>query len=386
VTGLPRIPLFDVDYDEREEAAVLEVLRSKWLTMGERTLAFESAFAAMIDAAHCVAVSSCTAALHLAVRALGIGPGDEVIVPDLTFVATASAVLLEGAAVVLADIVGENDLTLDPADVEAKITERTKAVIVMHYAGYPCHMAEIMALAEKHGLQVIEDCAHAPGARYEGRSVGTIGDLGCFSFFSNKNVATGEGGMLVTDDAALAESARLMRSHCMTAQTLDRHKGHAWGYDVVGVGLNYRMTEIEAALGLVQLGKLAAGNAARGRCVSRYRETLSQIRDLKVPFAGFDDGDWVFAGTSAHHIMPILLPESTPRRDLAAQLTKRGVQTSVHYRPLHSLSNPALLGRAEGWTPMLDRLAGRLLSLPLWPSMTNAAITDVCETLRAQLP
>ena len=190
------IPLFDLEYDEREETAVLEVLRSKWLTMGEKTADFERSFAGVLGGGQVLATASCTAALHMAVRAAGIGPGDEVIVPTLTFVATANAVLYEGATPVFADVVGEHDLTIDPHDVAVKITPRTKAVIVMHFGGYPCRISEILAVAREHGLVVIEDCAHAPGAAYEGTSLGTLGDFGCFSFFSNKNMSTGEGGAI----------------------------------------------------------------------------------------------------------------------------------------------------------------------------------------------
>ena len=207
-----RVPLFDLEYDDRERRAVLDVLDSKWLTMGERTEEFERAFADAQGAAHAIAVSSATAALHLAVRAAGVGPGDEVVVPDLTFVATAHAAVFQGAVPVLADCPSENDLTISPDDIEAKITPRTKAIVPMHYARYPCDMGAIMRLAEERGIAVIEDAAHAPGATWEGRGLGTIGVAGCFSFFSNKNLSVGEGGMFTTEDADLARRFRLTRS------------------------------------------------------------------------------------------------------------------------------------------------------------------------------
>lgn len=377
-----RVPLFDLEYDEREETAVLEVLRSKWLTMGDKTAQFETEFAHALGGGHVLAVSSGTAALHLAVRAAGIGPGDEVIVPDLTFVATANAVLYEGATPVFADVVGEHDLTVDPADIAAKITPRTKAIVVVHYAGYPCRMEEILELTREYDLALIEDCAHAPGASYEGRALGTLGDFGCFSFFSNKNLATGEGGAIWCHDAQAAERVRLMRSHGMTAQTLDRHKGHAWGYDVTELGFNYRLTEIEAALALVQLGKLEAGNSARRAHTACYREGLAAIPDVVVPFSEFEFG-WPFGGVSSYHIMVALLPPGTDREAVQGALKEAGIQTSVHYRPLHTFSSPSLAaGRAEGLA-RVESIAPRILTLPLWPGMTVEQIELVCASLAA---
>jgi len=378
------IPLFDLDYGDAEKAAVLEVLESRWLTMGEKTAAFESALESALGGGHVLAVSSGTAALHLAVRAAGIGPGDEVIVPALTFVATANAVLYEGATPVFADIVGEHDLTLDPADVASKITPSTKAIMVMHYSGYACRMTEILALAREHGLAVIEDCAHAPGASYRARPLGTCGDFGCFSFFSNKNLATGEGGAIWCRDEQVAQRIRLMRSHGMTAQTLDRHKGHAWGYDVTELGYNYRLTEIEAALGMVQLAKLPAGNAARRVLTARYRELLAGVDRLMVPFADFETA-WEFDGQSSYHLMVALLPPGTDRERVQASLKDEGIQTSVHYRPLHTFSAPMLSSaKAEG-LERVDAVAGRILTLPLWPGMSIRQVDEVCSALGAAL-
>ncbi len=379
-----QVPLFDLEYDEREETAVLEVLRSKWLTMGDKTAAFESAFSAALGGGRVLAVANGTSALHLAVRAAGIGPGDEVIVPDLTFVATANAVLYEGATPVFADVVGEHDLTVDPADVAAKVTPRTKAIMVVHYAGYPCRMDEILATAREHGLSVIEDCAHAPGASYRGRPLGTLGDFGCFSFFSNKNLATGEGGAIWCRDDATAEKLRLMRSHGMTAQTLERHKGHAWGYDVVELGFNYRLTEIEAALALVQLEKLAEGNAKRRALTERYRELLAEIPGIEVPFAGFETA-WEFEGVSSYHVMVVLLPPGTHRESVQSALKDAGIQTSVHYRPIHTFSSPSLeAAHAEG-LDRVERIGPRILTLPLWPGMSPAQVELVCSALEAAL-
>lgn len=380
-----RVPLFDLDYGPEEEQAVLEVLRSRWLTMGQRTELFEREFARYLGAGEAVAVANCTAALHLAVRALDIGPGDEVILPDLTFIATANAVLYEGATPVLADIVGPGDLTLDPADVEAKVTPRTKAIVVMHYAGYPCDMSAILAVASRHGLAVIEDAAHAPGARHGVAPVGTLGDVGCFSFFSNKNLSTGEGGMLTTREAAVAERARLLRSHAMTTSTVERDRGHAHGYDVLDVGYNYRLTEIEAALGSVQLAKLDAANDARAGIVERYRQRLAAVADVLVPFGPEYRASRPAGTRSAHHLMVVLLPDDLDRGRVVAHMDALGVQTSVHYRPLHTFSSPALAQLpAEG----LDRTMSvkrRLLTLPLWPLMTADQVDIVVEALEESI-
>lgn len=273
-----RVPLADLDYGEQEEEAVLKVLRSKWLTMGAVTQEFEAQFAASVGTRYALAVSNATEALHLACLALGIGPGDEVITPSLSFVATSNAVLYTGADVRLADVIGPGDLTIDPQEIERRITTRTKAIIVMHYAGYPCRMEEILSVANRHGLPVIEDAAHAPGASLNGKSLGTWGAVGCFSFFSNKNLSTGEGGMLVTDRDDIAEKTRLQRSHGMTSMTYDRYKGHAYSYDVVDLGYNYRIDEIRSALGLVQLAKLEANNVLRKTWTDRYWFKIKQGR------------------------------------------------------------------------------------------------------------
>ena len=219
------VPLFDLDFGEAESRAVLDVLERKWLTMGPVTEQFEAAFASALGAPHAVAVSNGTAALHVACLALGIGPGDEVIVPSLTFVATANAVVYCGATPVFADIVSEDDWTLSPAAIEEQITPRTAAIIVVHYGGALCDMAAILDVARRHGLAVIEDCAHAPLAQLKGRAAGTFGAIGCFSFYTNKNLSTGEGGMLVTGDGELARTARLLRCHGMTSVCAERHGG-----------------------------------------------------------------------------------------------------------------------------------------------------------------
>ena len=276
-----KVPLADLDLGEEEIAAVTKVLRSRWLSMGPVTEEFEQHFASYIGVKHAFAVTNCTAALHLAHLALGAGPGDTVICPSLTFVATANAIRYTGASPVFADITSADDLNISPDDIEAKIDETTKGICVVHYGGYPCDMERIMHIARLHQLYVMEDVAHAPGAacwfsgNENGKSVlkncGSIGDIGCFSFFSNKNMTTGEGGMITTNSDTLAKKIRLLRSHGMTSLTWDRDKGHSFSYDVVEVGYNYRIDEVRSALGLTQLKKLDSNNAKRAEIENLYR-------------------------------------------------------------------------------------------------------------------
>ena len=255
-----KVPLADVTLGPEETAAVTEVLQSGWLSMGPKTQEFEDRFSPFLGVKHAFAVANGTAALHLACEVLGLGPGDEVLCPALTFVASANAILYTGARPVFVDITGPHDLNLSVADAAAKVSERTRAIMVVHYGGYPADMDAIAALAARHGLKIIEDCAHAPGAVYHAaqgpRLAGVLSDVGCFSFFANKNLTTGEGGMVVTDDDELAGKIKTARSHGMTTLTWDRHRGHSFSYDVVARGYNYRLDEMRAALGLVQLHKL----------------------------------------------------------------------------------------------------------------------------------
>ena len=371
------IPLFDLDYDSREEEAVARVLRSRWLTMGEETKAFEEEFAAYIGVKHAVAVANGTAALHLANLAAGVGPGDEVICPSLTFVATANSVLYTGAKPVFADVTSLEDWTLSPTDVDSKITPRTKAVIVMHYAGFPCDMDAIRDVASRHGLKVIEDAAHAPGGEYKGSRLGALGDVACFSFFSNKNLATGEGGMLCTDSEACAEQMRLRRSHGMTSATLDRHRGQVFSYDVVRQGFNYRIDEIRSALGRVQLGKLDANNRRRERAAACYRRHLEGAVGLTIPFQER------VCGTS-RHIFPVLLDAEIDRERFMQRLWDAGIQTSIHYPPVHTLRYYRDLA-APSDLPLSEKIGRRTVTLPLYPGLTDEQTEWIATAVREAL-
>lgn len=367
-----RIPLSDIDFGPEEEQAVLDVVRSRWLTMGTVTQAFETAFARYTGAKYALAVTNATAALHLACRAVGLEAGDEVILPSLTFVASANSIRYTGALPVFADIVSENDLNVSPAAIEALITPNTKAIMVVHYGGYACDMKSILDLAAKYNLKVIEDAAHAAGSWLDNRHLGTWGDIGCFSFFSNKNMTTGEGGMVVTNDDALYEQLRLLRSHGMTSLTWDRHKGHAWSYDVVDLGYNYRIDEVRAAIGNVQLTKLEGNNERRRQLVELYRQRLHKLEEIRVPFFGHP-------GITAAHIMPVLLPHGADRLLFMEQMKSKAIQTSIHYPPIHQFTAYQSLGQST--LSITEDVASREVTLPLHPGMTEEHVSAVCDTI-----
>lgn len=372
-----RIPLADIDIGVEEAEAVREVIMSRWLTMGQVTKDFEIAFAEYVQSKHAIAVTNATAALHLSCLALDLGPGDEVIVPSLTFVATANAVRYVGATPVFADINSEEDFNISPESIRALITPKTRAIIVVHYAGYPCDMPAILAIAKEHGLAVIEDAAHAVGAELHGQKLGTWGNIGCFSFFSNKNMTTGEGGMMTTNSDALAVKLGRLRSHGMTSLTWDRHKGHAWSYDVVDVGYNYRIDELRAAIGLLQLDKVGMNNERRRFLVHLYQDTLLElVPQVGVPFQAHP-------GLTAAHIMPVLLPANVNRVEFMGTMKENGIQTSIHYPSIHTFTS---YRDGRDWQlPLTEDIASREVTLPLYPTMSEDDVLDVVTTIRQAL-
>ena len=418
-----KVPLFDLDLGEEENKCVKGVLDSRWLTMGKVTKDFESAFADYLGVKHAIAVSSGTAAMHLAHNALGIEQGDKVICPSLTFVATANAILYTGATPVFADITNLDELTISPDDIDSRIDESTKGIVVVHYAGFPCNMDRILEIARNHNLFVIEDAAHAVGAEYrskqgkssrlEGESsklkaessyieadslsdsstndsrftihdsrackVGTIGDIGCFSFFSNKNMTTAEGGMVVTNRDDLAEKIRTARCHGMTSLTWDRHKGHDFNYDVIGPGFNYRIDELRSSLGLVQLKKLEGNNRKRRSLWALYVQMLNSIEEIVVPFSRF-------SGISSYHIFPVLLSEQVDRKCFMEYLREQGVQTSIHYPPIHLFSYyKELIPSDTAHLPLTEYVGRREVTLPLFPAMDEQHIEYVANSIKKYL-
>ncbi len=383
-----KIFLSDLAYDDEEEAAVLEVVRSRWLTMGPRTEAFEQAVADLVGAEHAVLVSSCTAGLYLMLAALDIGPGDEVLVPSLTFVATANVIVHRGATPIFCDIVSPELPLMDPKEVARNLSPATKAIMTVDYAGYPCDydaLAPLIAdfeVAYHRRLYLLEDAAHGIGGAVDDkRSLGNCGDAGAYSFFSNKNVAIGEGGMVVTNQASIAERVRLLRHHGVTRSTWERHTGATFGYDVVDAGWNLRPGEIQAALGLAQVKKLEVNQWKRHTLVRRYQNRLAEVRPAVVPFAHLTS--WYFP---ACHLFPILLPDATLRDKVREALQVRGIQTSHHYPPIHlfdyyrkrDLGVPASL-------PKTEEYAERELTLPLHPNMTSEDVDWIVEEIKQAL-
>ncbi len=408
-----KVPLFDLDLGEEEYTSVKAVLDSKWLTMGQVTKDFESAFSDYLGVKHAIAVSSGTAAMHLAHHALGLEQGDEVICPSLTFVATANTILYTGATPVFADIASFDELTISPDDVKSRIDERTRGIVAVHYAGFPCNMDRIMEIARNHNLFVIEDAAHAAGAEYSSpftvrrsppdngerstnneppstvngqrstanrlsRKLGTIGDIGCFSFFGNKNMTTAEGGMVVTNRDDLAEKMKIGRSHGMTSLTWDRYEGHDFSYDVVGPGFNYRIDELRSSLGLVQLSKLDANNRSRKALWTLYKEKLSSIEEINVPFSEF-------SGISSYHIFPVLLSEKIDRRGLMEYLREQGIQSSIHYPPIHLFSYYKKLMPSDTHLPLTEYVGRREVTLPLFPTMEEEQVEYVVGAIKEYL-
>ena len=373
------VPFYRPDIGDDEIAAVVDTLRSGWLTVGPRTQEFEQEFARAVGAPHAVAVSSCTAALHLALDALDVEPGDEVITSTLTFAATGATIVHSGARPVLVDCTRDT-LNLDPADVARKVTPRTRAVVPVHFAGQPAAMDEILDFARRHGLKVIEDAAHALPASYRGRTVGTIGDLTAFSFYATKNLTTGEGGMLTLADAALADQLRSRRLHGMSRDAWRRYSAQgSWRYDVSYPGFKYNMTDVAASMGLVQLRRLPALHRRRQQIVALYDEMLRDRPELE-PLVTRPDV------MHAWHLYVVRIRPERLRVDrdaLIEHLKAEGVGTAVHFIPLHlhSFYRDAFGYRPEHF-PVASAAAESILSLPLFTLMSDDDVRYVATTLR----
>lgn len=364
------IPYGRQTIDDDDIAAVVDVLRSDWLTTGPAVERFEADICAYTGARHGVAVSNGTAALHAAMFALNIGPGDEVIVPPMTFAASANCILYQDGTPVFADVDAET-LLIDPAAVEAAITPRTKAIIAVDYAGQPCDWDALRAIADRHHLALVADGCHALGASFKGRRVGTLADITVFSFHPVKHITTGEGGMAVTSDAQLATRMRAFRGHGITTTASQREKSGAWFYEMTELGYNYRITDFQCALGSSQLKKLDAWIDRRNELAQAYEAALAgqtSIRPLKCR----EDV------RHAYHLYVVRTPE---RDALFRHLRASGIGANVHYVPVHL--HPYyrnVVGTREGLCPVAEAAYREILTLPLWPGMTEDNIQTIMRT------
>jgi len=368
-----QIPLFNLNFDEREAKAAYDTIKSGWISTGPKCAELEDMFAKMLGAKYAVSVTNCTDALHLCCLLCGFGPGDEVICPSLTFAASANCIRYAGATPVFADIVGPEHINLDPADIERKITPKTKGIVVVHMAGSPAKLDEIMAIAKKHNLKVVEDACHGPLSEYKGKKLGTIGDCSAFSFFSNKNISTGEGGMFVTNSEELATKAKLMRSHGMTTMSYQRASGHATAYDIVELGFNFRMDDIRASIAIEQLKKLPEDLDKRMLVRKRYLEKLASVKNVVVPFADCNE-------FTSNYIMPVVLTQgSKEERDAVREkIHAAGIQTSVHYPAIHRFS---IYKNSGTVLPQTEYVTDHEITLPMYAALTMEQVDFICETL-----
>ena len=372
-----KIPLFKLNFGQEELDAVSETIRSKWISTGPKCEELEELFVNMLDVKYAVSVSNCTDALHLAMIVNGVSAGDEVICPSLTFAASANCIRYVGATPVFCDITGLDEMNINPKEIKKLITSKTKAIVVVHMAGFPAKMDEIMSIANEHNLKVIEDACHGPLSEYKAKKLGTIGNVGCFSFFSNKNISTGEGGMIITNDESLAKRCRLLRSHGMTTMSYQRAKGHATSYDIVDLGYNFRMDDIRASIGVVQMQKLKKDLIERQKVRALYVDLLSAINQVVVPFSS--NQEFV-----SNYIMPIVLKNSSvEKRDAVREfLHAKGIQTSNHYPAIHRFSvykdYPANL-------PITEYVSDNEISLPMYAALTEDEIKYIVTTLHNSL-
>lgn len=377
-TATDFLPYHRALIEEEEMAAVLDVLRSGWLTTGPRVREFEAKFAKYIGASHAVAFSSCTAALHLALSAIGIKEGDEVILPTMTFAATGEVVLYFKARPVLVDCL-KKSFHMDPEQVANAITGRTRAILPVHYAGYPCDMDAILSAARQHDVKVIEDAAHALPARHKDKIVGTLGDITCFSFYATKTLTTGEGGMVTTENAELAEHMRMLSLHGINKDAWKRYTAEGtWRYDIQEMGYKYNLTDLQASLGIAQLRKCDAMRARRADLAERYNDALGSLDSFEVPRAPLE-------GQHAWHLYVILVNPSAlliDRNRVIEELRSRGIGTSVHFIPLHLHTlYQERLGYRTGQFPNAEEHFERAVSLPIYPGMTDEDADRVIEAL-----
>jgi perosamine synthetase len=373
------VPFHRAAVGEEEAQAVSEVIRSGWMTMGPKTFEFEKEFAKYVGASHAIAVSTGTAALHLALEAAGVGPGDEVLLPTTTFTATAEAVTYLGARPVLVDIDPET-MNLDPEDAARRVTPKTKAVIPVHLGGQPCQMDEIAELAGANNLRIVEDAAHALPSEYRGQRIGRISEFTCFSFYATKTLTTGEGGMITTENPAAADRIRLMRLHGIERDAWKRYRSDgSWRYEVLEAGFKYNLTDFQSAMGLVQLRKCDKMREAREKIAQRYSEAFARLEELVIPEVIPD------RRTSWHLYILRLRPArlSLDRDGFIRSLNEKGIGCSVHFIPLHLQPYyQRVLGYKAGDLPNAERQYNACLSLPIFPDMKDEEIEHVIQSVR----
>jgi len=362
--------------DEDDIQAVVNVLRSGWITTGPKIEEFEQRFAEHVGAKYAVAVSSGTAALHAAVFACGIDPDDEVITTPLTFAASANCVIYQGGTPIFVDVCCDT-LNIDPQEIEKRITDKTKAIIAVDYTGLPCDYDEIHEIADKFNLMLIEDASHAIGAEYKGRKVGTISDLTTFSFHPVKHITTGEGGMITTDNPELAKKLRIFRNHGITTEARERQEKGAWFYEMIDLGYNYRITDFQCALGMSQLAKLDSFLTRRREIANRYNEAFADLSEITTPPILEDR-------ISAWHLYVIRLNLGQLRVDRAkifAALRAENIGVNVHYIPVYWHPYYQKLGYRKGICPNAEATYERLISLPIFPKMIDQDVSDVIKTI-----
>jgi perosamine synthetase len=367
------LPYGKQEIGDADIKAVVEALCSGWLTTGPRVSEFEKAFAAHCGAGEGVAVNSGTAALHCAMRAIGVGPGNEVIVPALTFAASANAAVYEGATPVFADVEADT-LLVDPASVAARITPATKAIIAVDYAGQPADYDALRTIARDRGIALIADACHAPGATYKGAKVGTLADISCFSFHPVKHLTTCEGGMCTTDKAQMAAHMRRFRNHGIDSDHRSREKAGAHAYDMVELGYNYRLPDVQCALGLAQLSRLTGWVSARQKIAGWYEEALAGLAEV-TPLRTRKDR------TNAYHLYVVKLADGIDRDRAFARLRAEGIGANVHYAPVHLHSYYRNRGYGPGFAPVAEAVSQQILTLPMFPAMTQNDVARVAGAL-----
>lgn len=371
-----QVPLSAVRLTDADIEAAVDVYRSGWLSMGPRTQELETAFSEYTGSGHCLAVSSCTAGLHLAMSGVGLGPGDEAIVPSITFVASANAIAYTGARPIFAEIAAVDRPWLSAETAERAITPDTKAIVGVSYGGHPGEIEALEELAEDRGLALIEDAAHGSGSWLGDRHLGTFGAAGAISFSAGKNLGIGEGGMLLTDDDDFAERARLMRWHGVTRSIWERHRTGTESYDVSGLGFNYRIDDPRAALAVSRLSRLDDDNGRRAQIASVYRDQLGELAGLSLLAAPPE------SARVSNSMFAAVVDEGVDRDAFRDSLAKSGIQTSVHFSPVHRFE---LYAGSGANLPVTDAFAARAVSLPMFAEMEEGQQAQVIEAVRKAL-